>query len=470
MLNIKNYDNFCTHSDKLLGENPSISRVSIDFLHIIRPHHIYKKNFELFFSYSSILFYWHLLKKLIKSILIFLISFFKNLFNDKLSTLKYSKVDVIYVSHLFNLSQLKSKNDLYFNDLKNQLESQLINSKRIFINHSKNSGIQNARDIVIGKTSVINDITIRILQLREFTSLLYAVSKSKSNYEKRITFFASLESLSNSTFNNLRIYFFFKEILKIYSPKIVITTFEGHAYERIIYKIINSSSKIITAGYQHSAIFKHQHSIKRYFTNDYSPKLIFTSGKITNKFFSELNKQNKIIELGSSRGEIKIEQKKKVFNYLVVPEGIIEDVDVFLDFVSQITDRISDKKFLFRFHPSISINQIKERKLKYKDNPQIIFSDNSLKNDIEESMFVLYSGSTAVFSSVIGGLTPIYFDNYEIDLNPIYHLKESIQYVKDTEDFINIKEDSEAIKNIHSTYCKDYFTDYNISKIINLIR
>ena len=92
--------------------------------------------------------------------------------------------------------------------------------------------------------------------------------------------------------------------------------------------------------------------------------------------------------MGSSRGKIKIEQKKKSYNFLVVPEGIIEDVDVFLDFVSQITNIISDKNFLFRFHPSISSNQIKERKLKYKDNPLIIFSDNSLKNDIEESMFV----------------------------------------------------------------------------------
>jgi hypothetical protein len=213
----------------------------------------------------------HILKKLIKSILIFSFSFFKNLFDDKLSKLKYSKVDVIYVSHLFNLNQLKSNNDLYFNDLKDRLGSQLINSKRIFINHSKYSSLQNSSDIVIGKISVIKEITIRILQLREFISLLFTVYKSKSNYEKRITLFASLESLSNSTFNNLRIYFFFKEILKIYSPKLVITTFEGHAYERIIYKIVNSSSKIITAGYQHSAIFKHQHSIKRYFTNDYSP-------------------------------------------------------------------------------------------------------------------------------------------------------------------------------------------------------
>ena len=221
MLNIKNYKNFCSYSDKLLGENPSISRVSIDFLHIIRPHHIHNKNFELFFSYPGILFYMHILKKLIKSILIFSISFFKNLFDDKLSKLKYSKVDVIYVSHLFNLSQIKSNNDLYFNDLKDQLESQLINSKRIFINHSKYSSLQNTSDIVIGKTSVIKEITIRILQLKEFIFLLFTVYKSKSNYEKRITLFASLESLSNSTFNNLRIYFFFKEILKIYSPKLV---------------------------------------------------------------------------------------------------------------------------------------------------------------------------------------------------------------------------------------------------------
>jgi hypothetical protein len=268
----------------------------------------------------------------------------------------------------------------------------------------------------------------------------------------------------------LRIYFFFKKLIKVYSPKIVITTFEGHAYERIIYKVLNSSSKVISAGYQHTAIFKHQHSIRRKIEKDYNPKFIFTSGKITNDLLCQFYKQNKLIELGSSRGEINIKKNKNANYCLVIPEGMIEDVDLFLEFVSQITKKISDQIFLFRFHPVISINQIKKRQMIYKNNPYIIFSNDSLADDIIKSKFVLYRGSTAVFSSIIAGLTPIYYDNEEVDLNPLYELRKSIQYVRNVEDFTKIKEDTESKKNKHISYCKDYYSIFDTSKILSLIK
>ena len=148
---------------------------------------------------------------------------------------------------------------------------------------------------------------------------------------------------------------------------------------------------------------------------------------------------------------------------------MIESVDLFLDYVSQITKTSPDRKFLFRFHPAISISQIKKRQMIYRNNSQIIFSNDSLKDDIEKSKFVLYSGSTAVFSSIIAGLTPIYFDSEELDLNPLYQLKDSIQYVRDIKDFNEIKEDTEAVRNNHISYCKAYFSNFNYRKIISLL-
>ena len=469
MINNTNYKLLCKYCDRLLGYNPSISRLSISFIHIIRPHHIHGKIYEVIFSLPSFLFYLYFFKKLIKTLSSYLTSCLTIIFERDSSNIKHSEVDVFFVSHLFSLNQIKAIKDLYFNDLDHKLKSQSINSKRIFINHSKEKVLSD-KDLIIGNSSVPNEILIRLFQLREFLFLIYSsIIKSESNIEKRIKMYASLESLSFSTLSNLRIYFFFKKLQKVYSPKIVVTTFEGHAYERIIYKLLNSS-KTITAGYQHSAIFKHQHSIRRNINNDYHPKFIFTSGKITKDLFSMFFKKDKVVELGSSRGEIKIKLNNKANYCLVIPEGMIEDVDLFLDFVSQITKTISDKKFLFRFHPAISIKEINDRQMIYRNNSQIIFSNDSLKVDIEKSKFVMYSGSTAVFSSIIAGLTPIYYDNVELDLNPLYELKKSIQYVRNVEDFIKIKENTQSIKNKHISYCKNYFSNFDSSKILTLIK
>lgn len=470
MINNSHYKKLCKYCDKLIGYNPSISRLSISFLHIIRPHHIHSNNYKLIFSKSNFSFFSHVLRKLIKTLSSFIMSFLKVLSERNSFKIDYSNVDVIFVSHLFNIDQTQSSKDLYFNDLYKDLKLNSVKPGRIYINHSKNK-LSLKDDIIIGNSSLFNELFIRLLQLKEFVLLFYScILNSKTNIEKRIKLLASLESLSYSTLYNLRIYFFFKKLMKTYYPKVVITTFEGHAYERIIYKVINSSSNIISAGYQHSAIFKYQHSIRRSIDNNYKPKYIFSSGKITSDILSKGNNQNNIIELGSSRGEVINKKNIDSSYYLVVPEGMIEDVDLFLEFVSQITKTNSDKKFLFRFHPAISEKQIMTRQLAYKQNLQIIFSNNSLQEDIEKSNFVLYSGSTAVFSSIISGLTPIYYDYHELDLNPLYQLRDTIQYVKSVEDFNRIKEDSEINKRKNITYCKAYFSNFDFTKIIDLIR
>ena len=67
MINNTNYKKLCEYCDVLLGYNPSISRVAISFLHVIRPHHTHGKHYELFFSQSHLSFFSYILKKLIKT-------------------------------------------------------------------------------------------------------------------------------------------------------------------------------------------------------------------------------------------------------------------------------------------------------------------------------------------------------------------------------------------------------------------
>ena len=122
MINNSHYKKLCKYCDKLIGYNPSISRLSISFLHIIRPHHIHSNNYKLIFSKSNFSFFSHVLRKLIKTLSSFIMSFLKVLSERNSFKIDYSNVDVIFVSHLFNIDQTQSSKDLYFNDLYKDLK------------------------------------------------------------------------------------------------------------------------------------------------------------------------------------------------------------------------------------------------------------------------------------------------------------------------------------------------------------
>lgn len=465
------YEKLCSICDKLINDDLSISRVSISFLHIIRPHPISAKNYKQIFMLSDLNFSIHILKKLILRFIQYLISWLNILFEKKSSIENSKTADVFFISHLFNLDQIKSKNDLYFSNLITDLSLSSISSRRIFINHSNLKVSRTDDDFIIGRSSTLNEILIRIMQLKEFIKLLIRLfSINKSNVERRISVYASIEALSHSTLNNLKIYFFIKKLLLRHSPKLVITTFEGYAYERIIFNLVNSKPKIISAGYQHAAIFKDQYSITRDLKEIYNPKFIFTSGKITKDIFLKFYNQTRLIEIGSSRGDMAIKKNKNAPYILVIPEGLIEDVDLFINFIKEITEKIKKFNFLIRFHPLISTRQIKERMFLLKNNPNIVFSEDTLINDIKKSSYVFYRGSTAVFSALIAGLTPLYYNHDEVNLNPLYEMEEYIQTITNVEDFNSIKENNlETNKKIIS-YCKQYYTNFKISGISNLIK
>tara|TARA_B100001939_G_scaffold348077_1_gene372463 strand:- start:279 stop:1691 length:1413 start_codon:yes stop_codon:yes gene_type:complete len=469
MLNKLEYKKLCKVCDLIIENSTSISRNSISYLHIIRPHHIDLKKYQIIFSESNARFFLNSLTKFLKVYLNFIVSFLKISFNSKSNFKKTINVDIFFVSHLFNKNQLSNNQDLYFYNLSEDLNSKSLKVNRIFIKHTKQK-IDSKDNFIIGNLSIVYEIKIRLLQIKEFLVLLYSsIFDSNCSLEKRVKIQSSIDCLSYSTLSNLRVYFYIKKLVKQYSPKLILTTYEGHAYERLIYKAINSCKSTISSGYQHSAVFKHQHSILKNRGGGYDPNFIFTSGKITHKIFSNYFDKKKLFELGSSRGSLFANRELNASNILVIPEGLIDDVDVFISLIKSVSKKIKNFQFIIRFHPSIPKKIIQKRKESLKDIKHIIFSNSSLKEDILKSNYVLYRGSTAVFSSVISGLTPIYYDLNEIDLNPLFELKESIQYVNEPEDFANIVEDDLATKTKNKTYCKKYFTDFNSLSILNLI-
>ena len=91
--------------------------------------------------------------------------------------------------------------------------------------------------------------------------------------------FLSLISFK-SIISNLRLSYQINLLASITKSKMVLITFEGHAWERVLIKTLKNTNPTIKIGaYQFSSITKYQHSIFRKLKKNYNPDIIFVSGK-----------------------------------------------------------------------------------------------------------------------------------------------------------------------------------------------
>ncbi len=69
----------------------------------------------------------------------------------------------------------------------------------------------------------------------------------------------------------------------------MITTYEGHAWEKVAFGAAKQSVQSIRCfGYQHSAVFEHQHAIKRPLNEKYNPDVVLTSGTISKDILKKI--------------------------------------------------------------------------------------------------------------------------------------------------------------------------------------
>lgn len=92
---------------------------------------------------------------------------------------------------------------------------------------------------------------------------------------------------SYETRNNIRLKIQLEKLINIYYPKILVVSFEGHCWEKIVFNICKSikGAVIKTVAYQHAGVIDNQFSINRKYKKNYNPDYIITSGNINLSFF-----------------------------------------------------------------------------------------------------------------------------------------------------------------------------------------
>jgi len=342
------------------------------------------------------------------------------------------KTKTIFLSHFLNKDFINYKDDFYFYNLPNVFQDSNSSSQILYLNYTNiSSTLLNKMFIDKNKTVLPKYLPIyyelKIKAKFFFDGISLLKTKSHSKLENKIKYQAFVESFSSSSFFNYRLALMIELLLNNTNPNYIITTFEGHAWERLVYYFSKKATnyKIRTLGYQHAIFFKKQHAINRLLAKQFNPDVILCSGlDAKNNFLnSDFNQQSKVLVLGTKR-LASVEEEKLTFPikscFLILMEGDNLECLKLIDLTLSLRLLLPEHLFILRFHPLTSISQIKSLRPILKNLPQnLSISSHSLEEDMINSGFAIYRGSSTIIKAVQYGLIPIYYNfKNEMTIDP----------------------------------------------------
>jgi hypothetical protein len=473
------YFDLCSLTDQLInGEDTAIERVAISMAHVIRPHPSFLNRYNFFLkTYKNFLSTLILLKKTF-----FLIKCTYQLFKSiAVRKNKYEfdkKISHLFVSHFINLTHLGDEKDFYFGDTPLNLKKNGHDVGIILINHTQLkpkfiedgwSKSQISRIALSDKLSFREELEIIVKSLIEFLNLKRIEKKTTDVEFKKIINKASEDVLTFDTFKNIRIGIQIRNIVKAYYPDKIICTYEGYAWERIIFSQAKKvKPKIKCIGYQHAALFKDQHAIFRPLGEIFNPDLILTSGRISLEIFKEKSKYpNTDIKLFGSHKYSNIKEINKINldntnTCLVLPEGVESECILLFSFTLEFAKNNPQFTFIWRVHPILNISQIIKNNSIFNNLPRnIIISDNALELDFKKSYWAIYRGTTSIIEAIYQGLIPLYYDVGNFNIDPLYKINSSKLYIKNQDQIHSM------FNSINSTIIENELT--NLRNNINYI-
>jgi hypothetical protein len=484
-LNEKQYKELCGVCDQLLLAGDSkIERVAIPWLHIIREHPVFLSKYAALFDGKDIGFSTRAYAR-IHGLLYFLRSIAGIAAPWVASDELPDQIDFLFLSHLLSPGQAGDSEDFYFGDLPGKLVAQKKKVVIALMNHTKAPAgqlIAKWRNAAVPRVLLTDNIGIAAgtsfyrSMLHESKVLRQKALKSGELFQQRILSRASAEALSGSTFANLRLNHQIEILCRQLSPRNILVTHEGHAFERMAFSAAHRAVPGINCiGYQHSGLFRLQHAIRRKLAPPYNPGQIMTSGPIAKLQLEHepglagtrmaVLGSNRYFDSGQSGKNLSAEN-----NCLVLPEGIIGECELLFRFSLECAQQMPNTQFTWRLHPSITFKDLQENTPGFRHLPaNIILSAGSLDDDIAKSQWVLYRGSTAVVKAVGGGTRPVYFSvPGEMTIDPLYGISTGKAIVTNSDDLSRLlkhtTEDNgkaEAEMETLQAYCRQYFVPFD---------
>ncbi len=487
MLSEDQYRLICKTCDSiLLAANSPEEKMAISWLHVIREHPIFLVQYDSIFAKPT------LIKIISNYFRREVINFYRTLKlgwvickssgRAWLGNIKKNELfDIVFVSHLLSIDDLQKNSDFYFGDLPSDLATKGVKVLIVLINHTsgdvrelERAVSQSAIPRVIISNGLVLKDEIEIWRLLKVQSkLLRKEAKSEiCKIRKVILNEASAEATGSSSKTTLRIAKVIKNILFSCKASAVITTYEGHAWERLVYAAARDvNPKISCLAYMHAALFRLQHAAVRSLGRKYDPDLIFTSGTVGLNQVKNFSDEHRISSkvLGSSRF-IPLISRGNPYACLVLPEGTVEECRILFGFTYLCAVERPDIIFIWRIHPILTFEQL-ARKIPALNNlpANIKISKVPFEKDIANGKWAIYRGSTAIVSAVVNGVIPIYLKQKdEMSIDPLFEVSDLHASVENTREFDFALE----CINDHSklmSYCREFYSPWHIESLRNEI-
>lgn len=481
-----NFRNLCNICDKILNsEICNYSLFANPLLHIIRPHPIFLKSYESVLGCKKT-------KKIFKNYLSFfatLVRVSKSIGEKRIGFFgEAKKSEILIISHFIDSNKFKIDSDFYYGNLSSQLEEYGITAKIALINHTaassksiyKKHSSKNKPLIIFQKyLNISEEIKFIYGQIKVVLNFKKRAFFSKINEEKCVNLLAADGALGGNSITALRYAQQIKILVRLMRPKMLLITYEGHAWERLAFSMARSvDSNLVCVGYQHSLLFHMQHAIQRKLGSNYDPDIILTSGNVAKRRLLSILDLNgiRIETLGSIRAtDIQDEKERpKEIYCLVIPEGIEIECLILFKYSVRCALRLPNIKFIWRLHPLLNFEDLKKKYEFFKHLPPNIFlSTTSIEEDVLNSTYALYRGSSAIVGAISSGVYPIYLKiPNEITIDPLYEVSSLRMEVIDVQDFEKIvNEDNKNFENLNNLkkYCNELLTPLNVSMIKNVL-
>lgn len=446
---LKNWKIYCKFSDnEIQRKNNSLFIINHFFFNPIKPTYSilrildkvrclsFKKKITLKFKFYS-----NLLRYIIKRISI---AFIFNSFLKKTDLNLNQKYDYIIVSHLNNEDRFKNSIDPYFGNLLNFLKG---NNKKILLvliphfhigtfkkNRISDKIMQYNYHILsenyTDQIELFKDIKIISGERRR----LLKKSTRCIGLKKNLYIYAAETIIAKHNQRNHNYGREIKHIIKKTSAKNLITTFEGHSWEKIFFYYARQANKNIKClGYQHSLIFKYSHSILRKIDYPYTPNYVLASGKSTANIIEKKLQSKTNVKIFGNHKHKKINFKTS-YNQsniiLFLPSGEIEEANYMTNFAIKFARLHPELEIVIRYHPIV-----KDKFYKIKNFKNFTNSSSEIIKDCKNSRWAIYSSSTAIFEAIQYGCIPINFIGKKLICinDPLWQINRKLIYKVETE-------------------------------------
>ncbi len=499
-LNAEQYLQVCEACDSvLLSPEANRETMAIPWLHVIREHPTFLKEYQELFASSTT---W---ADLVQDIALKAINLagwlrqcWRALRSDgqpwRASGPLSSPVDVLLVSHLLNDADAGKAADFYFGDVPELLRAEGRTVVVALIDHTGSTdvarvlrwdGNASVRVLLANSLDFQGELSLYQRLRKEATRLANTSRKEVHLFRGRVLARASLMAMSGAARTSLRMSVQIGRLVTVIKPKMMIVTYEGHAWERLAFAAARDAlPNVQCAGYQHAALFRMQHSALRKLGASFDPDLILTAGSISKVQIENSKKLRNIPVriLGSNRAVIRSPETRFSVSAsvhgirhsvaegntcLVLPEGIISECLVLFEFSLKCAVLMPDMRFVWRLHPLVSQARLVRSSSRMRTLPaNVEFSNLPLEDDFKYASYALYRGSTAIIQAVYAGLEPIYLSGTdEMSIDPLYGLDAGHVSVTSALEFKSVifeKKNTTSDVVVHNRqvairYCEDFY-------------